>query len=82
MKGFIRKDDTFMKLLCWYILNDEIRIIRLCSNLDSLSRWRGGVSMISFMLGAVATATALETFAEDAMLGVRVYLASRGVKKK
>ena len=38
--------------------------------------------MISFMLGAVATATALETFAEGAMLGVSVYLASRGAKKK
>ena len=38
--------------------------------------------MISFMLGAVATTTIIESFAEGAMLGVSVYLASKGVKKR
>ena len=62
--------------------SDEIRIIRLCSNSGRIGCWGGGVSMISFMIGAVATTAILESFAEGAMLGVSVYLASKGVKKK
>ena len=62
--------------------SDEIRIVRLCSNPGRIGRWGGGVSMISFMLGAAATTAILETFAEGAMLGGSVYLASKGVKKK
>ena len=61
--------------------SDEIRIIRLCSYLSRISCWRGGYVMISFMLGAVAI-TIIESFAEGAMLGVSVYLASKGVKKR
>ena len=62
--------------------SDEIRIIGFCSNSGRIGRWGGGVSVISFMLGAAATTAILETFAEGAMLGVSVYLASKGVKKR
>lgn len=37
--------------------------------------------MLSLAVGAIGTTAILESFAEGAMLGVSVYLASKGVKK-
>ena len=58
---------------------DEIRIVRLCCYLDSI----GDGFMLSLAIGgAIGTTAILESFAEGAMLGVSVYLASKGVKKR